>query len=54
MKHVWGREERGIQVVGGESWGREVLGRTRRRWEDNIKVDSQEVICGDLDWIELT
>jgi len=31
-----------------------VLGRTRRRWEDNIKVDSQEVICGDLDWIELT
>jgi len=25
----------------------------RRRWEDNIKVDLQEVGCGDMDWVEL-
>jgi hypothetical protein len=25
----------------------------RRRWEDNIKVDLQEVGCGGMDWIEL-
>ena len=24
-----------------------------RRWEDNIKMDLQEVGCGDMDWIEL-
>jgi len=29
------------------------LGRSRRRWEDNIKMDLQEVECGDIDWIEL-
>ena len=26
---------------------------TRRRWEDNIKMDLQEVVCGGMDWIEL-
>jgi hypothetical protein len=30
------------------------LGRTRRRWEDYIKMDFQEVGYGCLDWIELT
>jgi hypothetical protein len=30
-----------------------VLGRSRRRWEDNIKADLQEVGCGGMDWIEL-
>ena len=29
------------------------LGRPRRRCEDNIKMDLQEVGCGDMDWIEL-
>jgi hypothetical protein len=29
------------------------LGRSRRRWEGNIKVDIQEVGCGGVDWIEL-
>jgi hypothetical protein len=29
------------------------LGRPRRRWEDNIKMDLQEVKCGGTDWIEL-
>jgi len=29
------------------------LGRLRRRWEDNIKMDLQEVVCEDMDWIEL-
>ena len=29
------------------------LGRHRRRWEDNIKMDLQEVGCGGMDWIEL-
>jgi len=29
------------------------LRRPRRRWEDNIKMDLQEVGCGSMDWIEL-
>jgi len=29
------------------------LRRPRRRWEDNIKMDLQEVTCGDMDWIDL-
>jgi hypothetical protein len=29
------------------------LWRPRRRWEDNIKMDLQEVGYGDMDWIEL-
>jgi hypothetical protein len=29
------------------------LGRPRRRWEDNIKMDLQEVGCGGMVWIEL-
>ena len=33
--------------------GKRPLGRPRRRWEDNIKMDLQEVGCGGLDWIML-
>jgi hypothetical protein len=29
------------------------LGRTRRRWEDNNKMDFQEVGCGTMGWMEL-
>ena len=32
---------------------KEPLGRPRRRWEDNIKMDVQEVVCGCLDWMDL-
>ena len=35
------------------SEGKRPLGRPRRRWEDNIKMDLQEVGCGGMDWIEL-
>jgi hypothetical protein len=33
--------------------GKRQLGRPRRRLEDNIKIDLQEVGCGGIDWIEL-
>ena len=41
---------------GGFGWkpeGKRQLGRPRRRWEDNIKTDLQEVGCGGVDWIDL-
>jgi len=33
--------------------GKRPLGRPRRRWEDDIKMDLQEVECGGMDCIEL-
>ena len=37
----------------GRPEGKKPLGRPRRRWEDNIKMDLQEVGCGSMDWVEL-
>ena len=37
----------------GKPEGKRSLERPRRRWEDNIKMDLQEVGCGVMDWIEL-
>jgi hypothetical protein len=38
-------------VLVGRPEGRRPLGRPRRRWEDNIKMDLMEIGFGDLDWI---
>ena len=37
----------------GKPEGKRPLGRPRRRWEDNIKMNFQEVGYGGMDWIEL-
>jgi hypothetical protein len=39
--------------MSGKPEGKRPLGRPTRRWEDNIKMDLQEVGCGCMDWIEL-
>jgi hypothetical protein len=41
------------RVLVGKPEGKRPLGRTRRRWEDNITMDLQEVGCGDMERIEL-
>jgi hypothetical protein len=48
-------EERGgvYRVLVGKPEGKKPPGRPRRRREDNIKMDLQEVECGGMDWIEL-
>jgi len=47
-------ERRGVyRVLMGKPEGKRPLGRPRRRWEDNIKMDLREVGCGGMDWIEL-
>jgi len=37
-----------------KSLGKRLLGRAKRRWEENIKTNLQEVGCVGTDWIELT
>ena len=45
-------ERRGVyRVLVGKPEGKRSLGRPRRIWEDNIKMDLQEVGCGDMDWL---
>jgi hypothetical protein len=47
-------EGRGVYwVLVGKPEGRRPLGRPRRRWEDNIRMDLWEEGCGCVDWMEL-
>jgi hypothetical protein len=41
------------RVLVGKSEGKKPLERPRLRWENNIKMDLQEVRCGGLDWIDV-
>jgi len=48
------RERRGAyRILVGKPEGSRPLGRPRHRWEDNIKVDLQEVGCEGMDWIDM-
>jgi len=41
------------RVLVGKPEGKRALGKPGCRWEDNIKMDLQEVGCGGMDWIDL-
>jgi hypothetical protein len=55
-RHVarMGEEKSVHRMLVGKPEGNRPLGRPRRRWEDNIKTDMQEVGGGGGDWMELT
>jgi len=47
-------ERKGVYtVLVGKCEGKRPLGKPRRRWEENIKLELQKVGCGVMDWIEL-
>ena len=47
-------ERRGAYTFSlGKPEGKRPAGRLRRRWEDNNKMDLQEVGCGCMEWIDL-
>jgi hypothetical protein len=48
-----GRRRGVSRVLVGKPEGKRPVGRPRRRWEDNIRMDLQEVGCGSMDWIGL-
>jgi len=48
------RDRRNLyRVLVGKPEGERPLGRLRRRWGDNIKMELQEVGCRGIDWMEL-
>ena len=55
VEHVAGiGERRGVyRVLVGKPEGKRPLGRPRRRWEHNNKMDVKEMGCEGMDWIEL-
>jgi hypothetical protein len=47
-------ERKGVyRVLVGKPEGKRPLGRPRRRWVDNIRMDLQEEGCGGMEWIEM-
>jgi hypothetical protein len=51
---TYGGEESAVhRVLVGEPEGKRLLGRPRRRWENNIKMDLQKVGFVGMDWVEL-
>jgi len=50
---MYGGEGGAYRVLVGKPEGKRPLGRPRLRWEDNIKMDLQEMGCGCMDWIDL-
>jgi hypothetical protein len=43
----------GVQGFGGKQEGKRPLGRPRRRWDDNVKMDLREIGRAGMDWIHL-
>jgi hypothetical protein len=50
---AYGGGEVCAQGVGEEARGKEAIGETRRRWEDDIRMDLQDVGGCRVDWMEL-
>jgi hypothetical protein len=52
VARVGGMRKADIILVGG-SEGRRPLGRPRRKWEDNIIMDLEKIVCEGVDWMHL-
>jgi hypothetical protein len=48
-----GAKRNAYRILVGKPEGKRPLGRPRRGWEDNIKMDLREIGCGGIDWIDL-
>jgi hypothetical protein len=49
-----GEERKVYRVLVGKPEGKRPLGRPRRRWEDEIRMDLGEIGFGGVDWIRLS
>ena len=48
-----GEERRAYRVLVGKPEGKRPMGKPRRRWADNIRMELQELGCGYMEWIGL-
>jgi len=48
-----GKRKGVYSILVGKPEGKRPIGRPRSRWEDNINMDLQELVCGCMNWIEL-
>jgi hypothetical protein len=48
-----GEKKNAYRILVGKPEGKRQLGRPRRRWVDNVKVDLREIGWGGMDWIDL-
>jgi hypothetical protein len=48
-----GEDRKVYKVLVGNPEGNRPLGRPRRKWEDEIRMDLREIALGDVDWIRL-
>jgi hypothetical protein len=48
-----GEKRNAYRILVGKPEGKRPLGRPRRRWENNIKMNLTEIGCGGMDWIDL-
>jgi hypothetical protein len=53
MQHEWGEKSNAYRILMGKTEGMKPLGRPRRRWVDNIRMDLGEIGWDGMDWIEL-
>ena len=51
-RSTYGTVQKCIRDLVGKPEGKRPLGRPRRRWEDNIKMDLREVGCDPREWID--
>jgi hypothetical protein len=47
-----GEKRNAYRILVGKPEGKRPLGRTSRRWENNIRMDLRDIGWGDMDWIE--
>jgi hypothetical protein len=48
-----GEKRNAYRILVGKPEGKRPLGRARRRWVDNIKIELREIKWDDMDWIDL-
>jgi hypothetical protein len=48
-----GEKRNAYRLLVGKPEGKRLLGRPRRRWVDNMRIDLEEVVWDDMDWIDL-